>query len=112
MAIFDTRVNASVDVLIDAIRDSEVFQEFQSAQKEVAKVEGLQEQIDDYRMQNYRMQQEYEGEELLRKTEEFTRQYASFREDPVVDRFLSTELAFCRMVQDVWNELLKRLELD
>ena len=112
MEIFDEQVNKSVNGLIDAIRNSDVYLEFMAAQQEVSRIEGLQEKIDAYRMENYRMQQEFQGEELLRKTEEFTRKYASFREDPVIDHFLSSELAFCRMVQDVWNELLKKLELD
>ena len=33
--------------------------------------------------------------------EAFEREYANFREEPLVSEFLAAELAFCRMMQDI-----------
>ena len=94
---------------MNAIKQTDVFQNYQAAQQKVAEQPDLQKQIDDFRMKNYEMQQQYEGYELLEKSDEFTKQYAAFRENQVVDEFLSAELAFCRFMQNMDDILLNEL---
>ena len=36
--------------------------------------------------------------------------YASFRQNPLVDQFLSAELAFCRLIQYIENRLETELD--
>lgn len=56
--------------------------------------------------QNYAIQKE-----LLQKMEEFEMNYALLCANPLVDRYLSAELALARMYQEIQKEIHERLGL-
>ena len=60
---------------------------------------------------NIEIQQNYHGEELLQKMEEFEMNYASLCANPLVDRYLSAELALARMYQEIQKEIHESLGL-
>ena len=61
--------------------------------------------MNEYRQKNFDLQNETASEELFDRIEAFEREYAKFRENPLVEDFLRAELSFCRMMQDI-NVLL------
>lgn len=110
MSIGDKKIEKSLEFLIESIRNSETYRNYMMTRQEVAEKPELQEQIDAFRMKNFEMQQTYEGEELLEKIEEFSQEYAAFRENPLVDQYLCAELSFCRMIQEIDDIMLKELD--
>ena len=44
--------------------------------------------------------------------EAFEKEYEKFREDPFVDGFLQAELAFCRMMQEVYVLLAEEIDFE
>ena len=46
-----------------------------------------------------------EGDDLLNAMDDLQREFESVREIPLVDDFLSAELAFCRMMQELNNKV-------
>ena len=91
--------------LAQIIRDTDVYQEY-LRQREVLKEQPeLYAQVNEYRQKNFEIQNESEGMELFDRLEAFEWEYREFRENPDVDDFLRTELAFCRMMQEM-NVLL------
>lgn len=110
MSTGDSKLDQDLEALINTIRETETYQNYRAAQQKVAKDPALQARIDAFRLRNFEMQKKYQGNELLEKTDDFSREYEAFRENPVVDEFLGAELAFCRMIQNMDDVLVKELD--
>ena len=105
-----SQVDEAVDGLVKAILDSEIYREYQKSLENVKRFPDLKNQIDEYRMKNYELQQS--PDYAFDKMEQFQMEYQSFRENPLVSDFLAAELAFCRMVQDIENHLAECIEFE
>lgn len=49
---------------------------------------------------------------MLDRVEAFEQEYEKFRENPLVDDFLRAELAFCRMMQEVYVLLADEVDFE
>lgn len=68
--------------------------------------------MNEYRQKNFDIQNGMDGAELFDKMEAFEREYREFRENPVVDDFLRAELAFCRMMQEMYVLLTAEIDFE
>ena len=94
-----SNIDNTVDFLISAIKESEVYNKYVQQLSEVKKNPELKKQIDEFRSRNFALQN---SEDIaLDKMEAFEQEYANFREIPLVSEFLAAELAFCRMMQEI-----------
>ena len=106
----DPRISSSLEKLINSMKDSEIYHNYVEASEAVSKVPGLQERIDEYRRNNFLIQQNHEGGELLQKVEDFELNTAAFRAEPLVDKYLCAERDFVKLKQDIDNRMLAELE--
>ncbi|MBR4731499.1 MAG: YlbF family regulator [Lachnospiraceae bacterium] len=104
------QVEEAAEALADALLNSDIYQEYKSKLDQVKQYPDLKRQIDEFRMRNYELQQS--PDYAFDKMEQFQREYQTFRDDPLVSDFLAAELAFCRMVQDVENRLVGRIDFE
>lgn len=108
-----TELECAVEALITAIRNTDEYRKYEQQKEKVHRFPELKAQIDEFRVRNYRMQQNTSGDEdLFYKIEEFEQEYENFREDPLVSDFLAAELDFCRMMQAVNIEVTAALDFD
>lgn len=105
-----SEVDEAVDGLLNAILNSNVYQEYKSCLDRVKQFPELKKKIDEFRMRNYELQQS--PDYAFDKMEQFQREYQSFREDPLVSDFLAAELAFCRMVQGIEEKLVENIDFE
>ena len=98
--------------LISVIRDSREYREYCAARRKVEDDPALKKQINDYRRDTYRLQTFCDEESLYDKVQEFNAQYAQFRKDPLVNEYLSSELAVCRMLQKISASIVDSVDLD
>ena len=49
---------------------------------------------------------------VFEKIEFFEKEYEDFRDNPLVADFLEAELAFCRMMQDHYAEVMKAIDFE
>lgn len=105
----ESKVYESLEILIDSIKESETYRRYRNATEEVSRQPGLQEQIDEYRGRNFLIRQRYDGDELLQELEKFEAETAAFRAQRLVDSYLSAELAFIRLKQDIDSRMLTAL---
>lgn len=105
----DPRIKNSLEQLIDSIKSSDIYRRYEEASAAVGEVPGLQERIDEYRRNNFLIQQNYEGGELIQKLEDFEVATAAFRLEPLVDKFLCAERDFVKLKQDIDNKMLSEL---
>lgn len=106
-------VESAVYDLIDAIQETEEYKQYQKMKKEVARDPALRDEIDDFRLKNYALQaSEMSSGALMEATDEFERKYEDFRSNPLVNDFLSSELAFIRMMQYVYDEIIDAIDFE
>ena len=95
----DENVNEAVKQLVDAIRNTDAYLEYQRQLARVKEQPELKRQIDDFRTRNFELQTSKDTN--FDKIDQFTRENEAFRENPLVSDFLAAELAFCRMMQEI-----------
>ena len=106
----DSKIQKPLQELIGNILDSEIYKEYQRQLAMVKDRPGLKDRIDEFRTRNLALQTgEYTSFEQL---DCFEREYADFREDPLVDDFLAAELALCRMLQKINRVLVEAIDFE
>jgi cell fate (sporulation/competence/biofilm development) regulator YlbF (YheA/YmcA/DUF963 family) len=70
----------------------------------------LKMRLDAFRKQNFELQNREDMD--LEMLEQIEQEYQSLMEDPVVNQFLSSELALCRMVQDINLALAESIDFE
>lgn len=103
-------IDNAVNQLISSVRESAIYNEYAKQLAEVKKHPGLKEQIDEFRKRNFALQT---GADFAPdKLESFEKEYADFRENPLVSDFLAAELAFCRMMQEINIRITEAMQFE
>ena len=95
----DENVNQAVEQMVQAIRNTDAYLEYQKQLARVKEQSELKRQIDEFRTRNFELQTSKDTN--FDKLDQCTRENAAFRENPLVSDFLAAELAFCRMMQEI-----------
>ena len=95
----DENVNQAVEQMVQAIRNTDAYLEYQKQLARVKEQSELKRQIDEFRTRNFELQTSKDTN--FDKLDQFTRENEAFRENPLVSDFLVAELAFCRMMQEI-----------
>ncbi len=103
-------MDSAIEQLIKAVRDSEVYCEYDRQRNRVKEHPDLKVKIDEFRSRNYQLQNE--SDYSFAKIDEFEQEYADFRENPMVSDFLAAELAFCRMMQDISIRITEAIDFE
>lgn len=101
----DSEIMEATKKFAATIQESDTYKEYLLQREKIKTQPELYDKVNEYRQKNFDLQNESDGEDLFDRMEAFEREYAKFRENPLVDDFLQAEVAFCRMMQDV-NVLL------
>lgn len=99
-----TFMDEALQTYIDMVLKSPEYLEYVRQRERVLAVPGLKAQVDEFRIRNYQMQ--VSRDMVFEKIEAFEREFADFRDNPIVDSFLAAELAFCRMMQEHYGKVL------
>ncbi len=101
----DEQIEEAAKKFAAYIQESDTYKEYRRQREKLKKQPDLYEKVNEYRQRNFDLQNETDSEDLFDRMEAFEREYAKFRENPLVEDFLRAELAFCRLMQDI-NVLL------
>lgn len=93
-------INKNVDQLIQSIKESELYRNYQYCEQQLAQDPGLKEQIDRYRVSAYHMSLS-EQEDLYEESDILESKYEQLRKNPKVNAYLEAELALCRVLQKI-----------
>lgn len=110
MSSIDNGIDQALKQLIDHILDSEVYREYHTQLERVKEDPELKAQIDEYRMRNYKLQTN--ADTAFEQIDWFEKEYAGFRDNPIVSDFLAAELAFCRMMQNINMRLTEAMHFE
>ena len=103
-------VEDAVKQLTSAIKESDIYLEYEKQLNRVKAVPELKAQIDEFRMRNFKLQTG--GDNAFDKLEQFEDEYAESRESPLVNDFLASELAFCRMMQEINRCIMNSVDFE
>ena len=106
------RVDTAVKELISAIIDSPEYREFDHQLDIMRENPDLKHQIDEFRHENFVLQRSSKSDELFDKLDEFSKRYEDFRENPLVDSFLDAEVEFCRLIQEINQEIVEAVNFE
>lgn len=95
---------------VTKIKDSEEYQAYNREKEKVKCYPDLKAQIDEFRRRNYEMQTKEDT--AFDTIEQFEREYADLRENPIVADFLAAELAFCRLMQQINIQIMDSLDFE
>lgn len=105
-------VDIYTTALIRVLQDSDEYRAFMRAKKALLGKTELKKQINDYRMEVYCMQNYGDAGQLLEQMQEFQKKHEKFRSNPLVNNYLHTELAVCRLLQRVTARVAEEIDLE
>lgn len=105
-----SKIDDALDNLIATILDSEVYREFDTQRDRVNQHPELKAKIDEFRERVFKLQSSDNNE--LDKMEQLENEYSEFIEDSLGYDFLTAELAFCRMMQDINMRLTEAIDFE
>lgn len=110
MSSIDNNIDAALQQMIESILNSQVYREYDVQRRRVKEYPELKAQIDEFRNRNFELQTNENTE--IEQIDQFEKEYAEFRENPLVSDFLAAELAFCRMMQDIELRLTEAMHFE
>lgn len=105
-------LSTAAEFFIDAIKNTESYRNYLTQKEKIEKFPELKNRIDEFRIRTFELQNLSTSDELFDKIDEFEVEYERFRENPVVDAFLSAEISFCRMMQEANWKITEALDFD
>jgi cell fate (sporulation/competence/biofilm development) regulator YlbF (YheA/YmcA/DUF963 family) len=108
--LMDKSIESYTQDFVEKIKTTDIYLNYLEQVKKIQKYPDLLNQINEYRNESFMLQNKYEGEELYDRTEELSQRYEKFLEIPVVDDFMSAELALVRTMQDINMYIVERLD--
>lgn len=109
----DSIVTKATENFVQEIMKTDIYREYDFQKRKLKEQPELFEKVREFRQKNFAMQTaDAQGDELLDKLEAFEREAEKLREDPLVDNFLSAELAFCRMMQEANVRIMAGLDFE
>lgn len=105
-------IELATDHFVKTIKGTEVYKRYIYEKEKLARYPELKKSIDDYRKRMYEFQNSDNADQLFDQLDRLEEEGASFRANPLVSDFLAAELAFCRMMQEIYTKLTAELDFD
>lgn len=107
-----SQVLQCTDYLAKAIVQSDEYREYNEAKEAIQGNTELGIKLNEYRMQNFKLQANTDIEDYFDELDRLEQQYSELKKDPKVMAFLSTELRLCKMIQQINTTIVKLVDLE
>lgn len=104
-------VNKNIKILLSIIKRTDVYKEYKKQEEVISKDPQLQMRVDQFRADNFRLQNEAGKDNLFHVAEQLCRESAELRRYPEVNAYLDAELALCKMMQTICRELISGIDV-
>lgn len=105
--LMDAHIKEIADKYIADIKSTDEYMAYSGAVSVLERIPELMERVTEYRQENFRLQNRYEGDELFDKLDELQNRYDDILNDGRVSLFLHAESGFCKMMQEVNNYVVE-----
>ncbi len=107
-----TDIEKATDSFVGAIKETDIYKRYTYEKEKLENLPELKRQIDDYRKRMYELQNTENPDELFDEVDRLEEEGANFRANPLVSDFLEAELAFCRMMQEIYTKITAEVNFD
>lgn len=104
-------INAALNGLVLAVKNSDEYIRYQKAKEELHKEPELEQSVHEFRRKNFQIQNSG-NVNLFDEVDRLEKENTELRRKPVVEEYLSAELAFCRAIQRINWVLIEQLDFD
>lgn len=104
-------VNKNIDALLWRIKDTDVYKEYKKQEKILSGNPELLKRVDQFRANNFLLQNEAGSDNLFHVAEQLYRESAELRSNSEVNAFLDAELALCKMMQNICRKLVEGIDV-
>ncbi|MCI6004458.1 MAG: YlbF family regulator [Blautia sp.] len=104
-------VNKNIKVFLSLIKKTNVYKEYKKQEEILSRNPELLERVDQFRANNFQIQNEAGSDNLFHVAEQLCRESAELRRYPEVNAFLDAELALCKMMQNICRELVEGIDV-
>lgn len=108
----DKEIMEAARQFADTIMTSDTYKEYLYQREQIKRQPELYDKVNEFRQRNFDLQNEADSDDILERMEAFEQEYEKFREDPFVDSFLQAELAFCRMMQEIYALMAEEIDFE
>lgn len=106
------QIQEALEHLMETIRASEEYIRYQKIKERVHKLPELEQEINQFRRENYFLQNSQGTVDLYEETDRMEQEYKEFRKNPIVAEYLEAENALCRVVQQINWTLIEGLDFE
>ncbi len=107
-----TAIMEETSALINTIKSTSIYKEFQSALEDLQRYPELKEMTDAFRRENYLVYQAIKGPVSFADVESLEEKRLELVEYPQIDRYLKAELALCRVLQDIQSSIVAAMDFE
>lgn len=104
-----SRVEECLTDLVTAIQDSNEYRRYHDASNKLHEYPELEAAVHNFRRKNYQIQSSHDVD-IFTQTDILYQEITKMRQHPVVEEYLTAELALCRVVQSVNWKLIEGLD--
>ncbi len=112
MGITMVDIEKATDCFVQTIKDTEIYKHYVYEKEKLERLPELKRKIDDYRKRLYDFQNSENQDQLFDEVDRLEEEGAGFRANPLVSDFLAAELAFCRMMQEIYAKITAEIDFD
>lgn len=100
------------DDYINELKKTTEYLEYRSSLEEVKKNEELWRRVEEYRRRRTDFQNFSNNDDMYDKADRIRQEYADVFNNPVAKKFLDSEVAICRMVQDISVKIAEAIDFE
>ncbi len=106
------RIDELKKEIIHEIFNSEEYKAYRRLQAEMDRTPDLKRQVDEFRMKNFELQNSPDVQDMFAAMENLNNEYADMRKQDIVNRYLMTEITFCRFIRDIYKDIAEAIDID
>ena len=99
------RIDELKKEIIHEILNSEEYREYRRLQSEIDRTPDLKRQVDE-------LQNSENVPDMFAAMENLNKEYADMRNQDIVNRYLMTEITFCRFMRDIYKDIAEAVDMD
>ena len=105
------QITSKVDELISEIKQGDIYQNYIKALSTISENEELKAKVDALREKNFYFQREGNPESMFEESSRLEEEFQELRRQPIVNEYLDTELALCKMLRRIGMRINTEMEI-
>lgn len=107
----DEDVSRRMKDLLDSVRNSSAYRDFEKAREELSCYPDRKQKADQFRREKY-IVRNFPADDTMGQRADVSKTREQLRLDPLIDRYLNTELVLCRMLKNCALQILNCADFD